>query len=852
MTTKKDTRSKRVSTAAIIPSPIKDRWAVPLHDAVKGESSDKKRRDLDMDKLKAVIDSNASKINDAAGIMELLPDLNLVKEVLVASILSPKDLKPIELKVTTGNHNISGLAEAVRSHLTSDYDLESALPDILGKALFTHGSYSLLPLPALTIHNLIKDHSINLEAIKESDIEKLGATNIGILAGRRGESLYAMEALSDALGSLTINKDVGKMPDLVTISDNALQLLKPAMRDIKNYGNKCSALENHYGLEGLNASGKIDKDVSPYIKRRYKSLTEIYLRGHDNNLVVDPNTAEHDEKKAGDVDAKLAEAFAEINPIVINPPMESVIPVHVPGEPHRHVGYYIAIDSRGNPISRSKDSNFFKELNDRLKVATLNKSDSDYITAALGYSTKTSEIELDPLLSAYEEKLECALREAVERGVHNDTVEISAPGEFYRTMFSRQLAMTKTSFIYIPEEMMTYFAFNYNAIGCGVSLLEKTKLYSSLRAILLFANVMAGVKNSVAKRILTITLDEHDTDPQATVETVLNEFISLQTKDLPLGELNPSGIVDSLQRAGIQIKIDGGEIFPNTALDLEETQRDRAVPDTDLEENLKFMQYAGLGVAPETIDSARESDFATGITKTNLLQSKRVLVWQKKYTSDLSDFAHKYIYAGGPLYATIKELYDADKDRNKASLQEVIESIAVELPQPDTASIESQMEAYEAYSGFVELAVNAYVSDEMVDSMLGGEHVMNSIDNVRQTIISYLKRQYMRKQNMLPELSNLFTNEEFDPVPGITQTNDDVMKIASKILAKLKKSEWKADRKVIQVVDRIQTADADAGEDALDDPEPTSEPSEEETVIDTSKDSTDDGDDDNDGLTLDI
>ena len=327
-------------------------------------------------------------------------------------------------------------------------------------------------------------------------------------------------------------------------------------------------------------------------------------------------------------------------------------------------------------------------------------------------------------------------------------------------------------------------------MGIGESLLEKTKLYASLRAILLFATMMSGVKNSVSGRVLTITLDADDSDPQGTVEAILNEFVSLQTNSLPIGYLNPSDIINSLQRSGIQIKVNGGSLFPGTEIDVVENKREIAVPDTDLSMMLKVAHYAGLWVSPDLVDKSLEGDFATGIVASNLLQAKRVKICQNQYTDHLSHFIHKYIYAGGPLYIKIKELYSKHKT-SKMTLEQVIESIEVTLPKPDTAVLKAQYEEWQDYGTFITEALDAYLTEGSMAAFELDEST-ETIDAIKAEVLGYIKRQYLRNQNLLPEFDAGIISPDSTLSNAITQHNDTVQKVLKDVIEAVKKAKAKA------------------------------------------------------------
>lgn len=753
---------------------------------------------LQLDKLRAIIEKTVDRVNDATGIMELLPDLYLLRDIIVASTLSPKDLTEIKLTITADDNVPGEITEIVRKHFTGEYDLESKLSSILADALFNVGSHVLLPIPAMALHAVMNSNSTVLESFNGSHLKDFKLPNVGVLGHKPNmvksdvDPIYGMESF----GTKYHGSETSDVKSLIEITDNAIYLLAPSLLKITQRVNVKKRTMNAYGLEGLEYNS--GKDKNPYMRKMYNMVESVMLKRVD-----------------------LDKVGLNLDPIVLTLPPESVIPVFVPGEPENHVGYYVILDEMGTPLQASKNSNFFKELNDKLE-STVTSGGNQIIKSSLNITeiegqTLASNFR-QPIMDAYISQLEDELRAGVENGVLGETVEISRPDHLYRLMFARQLKKMQTKALYIPAEMLTYVAFDYDELGIGLSLIEKTKLYSSLRAILMFADVMAGIKNSVPGRILSIVLDEHDPDPQATIESVLNEFTALQTSGLPLGKLNPSEIVDALQRAGIQVKIEGGDVFPNTSIDIEENKRDMTKPDTDLSDMLKKMQYAGFGVSPELADRGLEGEFATGITQSNLLQTKRVMVWQDMYTMHLTDHVHKYIYAGGPLFKEIKEIWEKIDSEDKLTLEELISSLRVELPKPDTAVIKAQSESFKDYSEFIELAVTTHINEDMLKGMLQGDYSESALFGLQRAITDLAKRQYMRKQNILPELDELLTGADTNTSELISQHNEAIIKMVGEVLPKLFKKEYMlVDKKtaaVIAEVDEMKEADnPDGNED---------------------------------------
>lgn len=153
---------------------------------------------------------------------------------------------------------------------------------------------------------------------------------------------------------------------------------------------------------------------------------------------------------------------------------------------------------------------------------------------------------------------------------------------------------------------MTYFAFRFNENGIGESLLDEIRILNGLRTTLLFSNVMAGVRNSIARTDVKIKLDEEDPNPEKTMETIMNETARLRSNQMPVGISSPYDVLDFIARAGFNFVVEGHPGYPDVNIDFGEKNTSYATPDTDLEDNLRKRALMKVGTPPELIDTASQ------------------------------------------------------------------------------------------------------------------------------------------------------------------------------------------------------------------------------------------------------
>ena len=751
-------------------------WRVPGTDYVAPtqEEASRQKRPPTVNKFNTMIQEHIEKIKDAEGQMELSPDLILVRETVVSTILSPKNLQETELDVTIDGQAPAEMAEIIRKHFTEDYNLNDQLSTMLADSIFDKGSHISLVVPSNAISALIQQNNYSYESIvdtssfiKTSDFE---IKNVGLLDIKANQD-YSFEGINgDLFNKLEDDKSyidaIGKnnigeaKNNLIEISDNILHLVLPAVTEIRRREQTENPWNSLYGFESIMPISETKNNKTKKKPTAKRTSFIPYLILPEGNPLKN-----------------------ELNPIVFNLPPESVIPVHVPGQPSNHIGYFIVLDKNSNPITGMYTRNRFKDLNERLDVLMKNQSIANNIAMGVTYPLngggKNDEVVInDELLSAYNQIFDNKLQRLVENGTYGSAVEIGDPGEFYRIVLFRQLSRQKTKLVYVPANLVSYMAFSYSNRGIGVSMLEKTKLYSSFRAILMFASIIANVNNSINRTLLTINLSDKDPDQRGTVETILTEHMNAQSTSLPIGSLNPIEIGDSIQKSGTQVKIVGAG-WPETDVSLEEVKRNITPPQQDVMDYIQDIQYNGFWVNRETISNMSSIQLATTIVSSNIMQARRFQNAQKIFVYHISERMKKYIRCGGPLYKKLLEAFNKNKSSGDITFDDVINSISLNLPKADTSFLKLQQESYTTYVTFIESAIDAYLSDGMINDMVdSGSKTPVQIQDIKTSILNLFKRNYLRSENMLPELDEMITNDNSGIGGMIEDHNKKIMSLA--------------------------------------------------------------------------
>ena len=763
--------------------------------------------------LNKVSDITAGNVTDAENLYQMLPDTELAEQILVSSILSPKDMVTTELNYVCNESSLKGeitgvLLSVIEEFFTKVYKIDPQLPGILSDVLFKKGSYPVMIIPESSVDEIINGERNNVGMEGRVDTQSLFTHSIGVLGdstfedGKPVPKNRVKVSMEDMNQYYTQNFRMLR-PRLakkgfdtkISVSDNPDLLKAPFVHELQRRKHLAATFKRQgFGMESNNEVSRDDIEMSFYRPRLQAARPVVGV------------------KTAGQV--KRATVG---HPLVMRLPAESIIPVHVPGSPDEHIGYFVILDPQGNPVVKANRSEYYNDLNMNMGI---NKDMASQLISqgqrtVEGYQQR-SDIDTEEATRIYAQLVEEDLIARLRNGIYADNIEISRPLEVYRIMLARTFANMTTQLLFVPAELVTYFAFDYNRYGVGKSLLEDNKILASLRVMMMLSNTMAAIKNSTPHTGLNITLDPTDPDPSGTVEKLVHNYTQTRQASYPLGASSPVDIVNFLQNAGVDLNVQGSPAYPETRMEVEDRQRSVAAPNTDLEDNLKKQFLMSLGLSPETVDNGYNVEFATSIVTSNLLLTKRVMLYQDLFTALLGEFIRKYVLNSGNLMDKLRKtveanknmLQDVDPTKQKAQLAEggqkptevesteaeamdvdvdaivaeFINSLTVTLPRPDSITLERQMEAYDKYIEGLEKCLEAYFNSDFLDGTSLGDQ-SDSVDVVKAAILAHFKRKWLRDNNVMPELADLvtFTEEKHPMIDLLTTHTEHVDAIGASI-----------------------------------------------------------------------
>lgn len=599
--------------------------------------------------------------NDAENIFATLPDTELTMMVVVSAIVSPNDMRSAEFTWSYDVPEISPemgtkLLNIITEYFEGGYDLKKMLPKALEAALFKTGSYPLIVVPESSVDDMINGRTnISKESLSSLIDDKkvyrsrgiLGPNNRDLAASQGSRHAGIESMLNGFYKEQNINGVIDKH---ITVTDNIDVLKTPLMFERQRE----LALRNKHaptGLESLYDIGNLEKAYRQNRSTRHREMVRVQPSQKATRAPIG-------------------------HPMVILAPSDAIIPVHRPSAPEDHLGYYLLLDEMGYPLSNATDSNYYQQLKQ------LNRSKTDEATSGLlrrssflteGSDFGNNDTTLDALNQSYALMLEKDLLERLRNGIYGEAVDIERPEEVYRIMLARVLSQQRTQLLYVPAELVTYFAFDYNTLGIGISLLEKSKFLAGIRSMLTYATLMGQLSNSVPRRNITITPDETDMEVDKTIDLVMNEYQRINNSALSFDGGKPLDIINGIRNANTSVNVVGNPAFPETQVSVEDNATNRQLVDMSFDEEMTKRHGMALGVTPDLIDSTANIEFAVQSLNSNLLFTKRNALHQETAEMHLVDHVCKYTRNSGALMTdmikAIRELRTETKKKDEIEEQ---------------------------------------------------------------------------------------------------------------------------------------------------------------------------------------
>ncbi len=752
---------------------------------------------------------------DATSLMQLLPDLELIQNFTISSILAPKDLNSTEVTFSVDRRGFSlpiagQMLEHITDHFTNVYNIKALLPLVLKDALFLTGSYPILVIPENAVDELINGTTqYSAESFTnrttqlfdaEGSYRSMRLLGPGPIQAATAASKPRDGAVVSALESFR-GGGMSEVPDgyaralgeefsrTVVITDNYnVAKLGPVME-----ARRQTAVHQSLGVPAFALEGAANYALGGAQRvRRTFGIASLVQAVKTDDMLATPMVG---------------------HPLVMKIPSEAVIPVFI--TPEKHLGYFLLLDTEGNFIRLANRRDIYNDLSTQNNgVGSSTQGASQMIQMAQNLSIGVNPQEAkDPaqMVKIYGQLLEHELKTRLANGVAGRGGKIAPPQEIYQIMMARSMKRQQTQILYVPAELLTYFAFEYATNGTGRSMTERSKIIGSMRAMLTFSNVMAGIKNSVSRQKVTLTLSDNDIDPAKTIARTMDEFTRRRNVTMPFVASEPADMISYVNMAGVEWNIEG-KGAPAHKVDIEDKVSNRAKVDTELDNSLRDRHYQSFGTPPELVLGSASPEFATTIVTNNQMYAKHVISKQDELTPQAEKLVrmiarNSAVVMNQLRQTVIQSLVNIDKageaddqsdlvDQKAGALKpqtealpvtgsqptptpgkppvpmtperaakidrivyDFIASIKLALPRPDTATLESQNKAFDAQSEAYDKGLSMMIDSTFANDETLGEFAPH-IDELKAAYKALFMRQWMRSNGFLPELEQILAVDE--------------------------------------------------------------------------------------------
>ena len=610
---------------------------------------------------------------------QLTPEIDQARDIRVLSIISPNDMSndKIQIEFTVDKNVLNAecqntLNEMITTFWNDKLKLNTKLPKWIGEAMFETGATPVLVVPRSSIRTMSELSALEAEAKARGEEFHVSqeTLSVGLSDGPTDVSpVVDVASLDETIASIStvdLHEDIS---NILELSD--MEITNEAVKQVTT-----STIKHVKGLISANSATILfssdfrdiatGKKTAVDANKKMLAKLQRSIFGTDSKRIFALD---------GDGDVESGDV-----PTITKLPTSSVIPIPVPGDASEHVAYLILTDEHGHPLR--DDVVPPKDAGELLNFPT-------------GQANKLSS---EDRMKVSESVFGVTMRKILERKLDGEGisgVDISQSQAISNTLFYNLMRQHKVRIVYVPANLISYFAFDYRPDGTGKSLLEGNEFILSMRSTLLIANTLAGIKNASENKRIEFTVDEDSADNiEQLVDIITNMFVSKRM--LKTGVDGHTTTKDLLSRS-IDVVPQGIPGLGDFSISTDTSGGNSTQPDTDLIELLTSYIVNILGVPHAALNALGEDEYSRSVATTNLFFSNTIRADQRTVAEPASKLVQQYTMMSGPLMAKIYEIIkanssDAAKSIGDDDIARIIRSIRVTFPTPNIAMNRAQFE----------------------------------------------------------------------------------------------------------------------------------------------------------------
>lgn len=793
-----------------------------------------------------------TRIEDNENVIKLFPDIELAEQIVISSILAPKDMASTELIYKLVDNRFPAtltnqLLVVLKEHVSRFYKLKEQCSDILSDAMFKKGSHVKAILPESAVDELINGGAIvATESIFSTDLfaDRSGdkVRHLGLLGNAKPDQT-ARNFSSPKMVIESIRRGTGGDYDADVYSED--ENIRKAMSGLVEVTDNFHLLKFHKLVEAVSAASvkqttgsRLEKNSMSFVTESYKFFETKKAEGRISEeemktLLYRNNVSSYKPFVSLPTKDNLKRKSVG-RPLAIDIPSEAAIPVYVPGTPDKHIAYFVPIDGEGNFVTVDSTFEGMQGMSSMLSQDRTSTGLSNLLTekARKNLAASDEQPTLENITELYVDILEKDFIQRLSKGKYSRDLRVGRNNEIARIMLIRALKSQFTRVVLVPAEYVTYFAFRYHRNGVGKSYLDDLANISGLRAMVLFSKTMAQVKNSIETTHVNVKLDPRDHDPAGTLEKAKHLIAKTRQQFFPHGLNRVVDLTDWISRAGIQITFEGHPKMPTTSFDFETKNNTHPMPEDGLEEQFRYQTYMHFGLTPDAVDTAAKSDFATVIEKSSVLFSKRVAVWSDKFSEHLTDYHRKILLNDNELVDRLletmeqskadiesilteeeKELYSTKPELySNFLLYQFSNSLKVDLPKPEFTTLTNMNTSFTERVNAYKAAIEYVIDSNILPAELGGE-ASQYVDMLKNVWLAGLMRKWMAENNYVPEVMDISTlSDDGKPAIDLLELTENhsknIMAAATNLLSKMRAAKAAVDNDIKNLGSPESTAES--------------------------------------------
>ena len=755
-------------------------------------------------------------------IMSVLPDIRIALSMQASLVLAPSDMLGCDFTIETRNLDKELQVEGnwlaiVDTFIRDDYNLRRRLHSWLNNTMGEYGSQVIAVLPHSAIDNIINSDN-KLIAGNESfkDLSSKYETSELPLMGFVGSTALVAGTENYANKPNSIELISWASDNIVTLTDNYETLKYPNLLDYRRANiRRTKLLSNMFLATGKLVAGLEDNN---------EPIKPHWRPSESNNTAIDYGSVFKARvyNKKNSIEVNIGKTDESIfDPTIIELNSAACIPIVSVNDKRKVKGVVVLLNGEGRVISNDEiiqnrgftmtnlsdgsiSSTAMTNIRDIVSKSGMAEKDSD---SKLAKDTRVmSTTDSVNLLMYVKRTLEKNIYDAIKDGVNGDSISDIDVGEVLSVMMERALHGKRTRVLYLPEELVSYMVVDIDEDGVGISRISHIKTQASMLANLKVGEVIAELRAAIPRRKIDMTIDDRDTDPISTAETLLHNLTEVASNALDFRHVNPADISQSLTRASYEVNIHHKSL-PQTKLELTDKNSSPPSKGTGLYDNLRRECIMGIGMQPEVVDAYFKQEFATEIENRGNLQTKAVIDIQDVWEPGVSDHLQRILRFTPRIRNAISASINVKAKPSDMNDDEVvdalIDSIWFSLPRPEVNGLKALMESITQYTSYLDVVITAWL-DAASPGRLTRNELADVIDPLKADIKGLLLRDFIEKNNGFEPMGKfLAKNEE-----GVLQLKLDeviedntkaMMDMFESYIAIIKKAEKKLDDKIDKI-----------------------------------------------------